>query len=113
MSISTEKDLLSIQDEVKLYAFVFSSTTCGPCKKLKEYIDKISDEFKEMNFVYIDLFDYPSLFDSLKITSVPKTMIYLNKKMVVSIDGGNIETFTRVINEVYEKYIELIRPKGD
>jgi thioredoxin 1 len=114
MSITTEKDLLSIQKENSIYVFIFSSTFCGPCKTLKEYVEKISDDYKEAKFIYIDLKDYPKLFDNMKITSVPKTYIYINKaNKPVIIDGGNLNTFTKTLNIEYEKYLLMMESKQE
>lgn len=113
MSITTEKDLLSIQKENSIYVFIFSSTFCDPCKTLKEYVEKISDDYKEAKFIYIDLNDYPKLFDNMGIIYVPKTYIYNNKMKPTIIDGGNLNTFTKTLNIEYEKHLLMMESKQE
>jgi thioredoxin-like negative regulator of GroEL len=89
-----EKDLLN---KTGPKAYVFTSDTCMPCKRLKEYLSLHYEEY-DTDFIYINVSKYSSLVDNMNITSVPQTHVYNDGKKLGVIMGGNIEKFSKELS---------------
>jgi thioredoxin len=61
----------------------FFAPWCGPCKKMKPTLDKISRDYKGKVFVWrIDVDENPELAKSLKIDALPTVAVYNSGKAV-------------------------------
>lgn len=68
----------------------FSATWCGPCRKFAPIFHELKEEFsKDINFVTVDIDQYPELANKFGIEAVP-TIVFLNsdKKEVHRITGA-------------------------
>lgn len=63
----------------------FYADWCGPCKKMKPYLDEISKDMAKTVVVYrINVDENNALTNELKIDALPTFQIYKNKKMTWS-----------------------------
>jgi len=54
----------------------FGSTTCGPCKRLKQILPGIAKEAPEALFLSVEVDQIPEIKDFYNITSVPQVNFY-------------------------------------
>ena len=82
-------DALLISD--KLVLIDFYADWCGPCKKMKPYLEEISKEMSDKVVVIrINADDNQALCKELKIDALPVLQVYKNKTMTWS-NVGMIE----------------------
>jgi thioredoxin 1 len=66
----------------KLVLVDFYAEWCGPCKKMKPYLEKIEKEMSDkVVLVRIDSDDNPDLCNQLRVTALPTLKLYKNKKV--------------------------------
>lgn len=67
----------------KRYVIIdFYASWCGPCKMLSPILDKISDEYKNINFYKVNIDLEPTLAKKLNIQSIPTVLFFRNAKLV-------------------------------
>lgn len=85
----TLADFEAIQKSHPLVFIDFTAKWCGPCQKIKPYIEKIAaDKSYKTKVVYIDADANPDLLNVLKITAIPRLQLYKNGKQVWDHTGG-------------------------
>lgn len=74
---------------------------CGPCKKIANVFETLSEEFKEIHFIKVDVDKFQSDIENLftSIQSVPTFLFVFNGKLQseLTVVGANIETLTKTI----------------
>lgn len=79
----TQADLDKILATDKKVLIDFYTTWCGPCKKLKPTLEKISEEMKDkVVVVSIDAEANMALAESLNVEGYPTLILYQNKKPI-------------------------------
>lgn len=87
-----------INDEIVIVDFF--ATWCGPCKMLSPVIEQLSEKFKDVKFVKIDVDECPNVSKSYGIMSVPTLLKFKNGSLVdTKIGYVNIEDFSKWISE--------------
>ncbi|QBQ41317.1 thioredoxin domain-containing protein [Sphingobacterium psychroaquaticum] len=85
----TLADFQAIQQSHPLVFIDFTAKWCGPCQKIKPYIEKIAaDKSYKTKVVYIDADANPDLLKELKISAIPRLQLYKNGKQVWDHTGG-------------------------
>ena len=70
----------------------FSAEWCGPCKRLKPQLETLSDSYKNVRFVKIDVDFQLELAEFHQIEAMPTMMFYVNGTLQSeSVKGANIE----------------------
>ena len=64
---------------------------CGPCKRLKPYLRQIENEYKDVQFIRIDIDEAEDLAQNLQIGNLPTTFLVKDNKKSKYIMGANIE----------------------
>lgn len=87
-----------INDKVVIVDFF--ATWCGPCKMLSPVIEQLSENFKDVKFVKIDVDECPNVSKNYGIMSVPTLLKFKNGILVdTKIGYVNIEDFSKWISE--------------
>lgn len=80
----------------KMVLVDFYADWCAPCKKMKPYLDKISEEMKDkLTLVRIDADANPELMKELKVEALPVLKLYKNDKLVWDNEGFVEEALVR------------------
>lgn len=76
-----------------------TASWCGPCKKLKPELEKLSinTKYKDVKFYKIYIDECDEIAEQLKIVSVPTTLLVKNDNIVERIVGANL---TEIINKL-------------
>ncbi len=59
----------------------FFATWCGPCQMLKPVIEELSEEYKDVKFVKVDVDEVTELAAEYWITSIPTVFIGYNHEI--------------------------------
>lgn len=59
----------------------FYGETCGPCKILAPFLNRLESEFPFITVVKVNTTKYPNYSEELKITAVPTLMFYNNGEL--------------------------------
>jgi thioredoxin 1 len=51
--------------------FMFSSTTCAPCKNVKPYIAELEEDYSHYSWTHVDINDNPALTTKMGVTNIP------------------------------------------
>ena len=70
----------------------FSAEWCGPCKRLKPQLEELSDVYKGVKFLKVDVDSQSELAEFHQIEAMPTMMFYVNGTLQSeSVKGANIE----------------------
>ena len=96
---------ISILKNKKCYIlFYFTASWCGPCKKIKPLIEKISEgaDPDKLEIYQVDIDQNDNLITELKIKSVPTFYLFKNNKLKGQCGGANIENIKELIKNNIE-----------
>jgi len=104
---------LKTREELKVFiktsnAFIidFTATWCGPCKEIKPLIDMAWDKIKShFDLVIVDADEGSDICSFLKVKGFPCLVSYINKEMVESVLGADVEGIKHFFNESYKRVL--------
>ncbi|RKP20616.1 thioredoxin-domain-containing protein [Rozella allomycis CSF55] len=83
----------------------FFATWCGPCKAIAPEFEKLSDEYKNVNFIKVDTDKLPTISAECNVRAMPTIQFYKNGKLVDEVIGAKIQ-------EVKNKLLSLAGQRG-
>lgn len=85
----TDKNYLETLQKHKKVVIMFSADWCDACKNMAPIYEKVSKTFsKDIVFAYINTAKHKVISESLKIDSIPTTILYENTKIIRQTVGG-------------------------
>ncbi len=99
-------DFIKVYDEkslseIKISILYFTAKWCGPCKKIKPFVNKLAEKlYEKIDFYIIDIDDHGDLADQFDITSIPTFYAVKHKNVLQSITTSN--------EKELENFIELV-----
>lgn len=70
-----------------LFAVKFTADWCGPCKKQQPNIDKMEQEFQNVQFLSVDVDTFPNLAQKYAVKSLPTLALIKNGTLVTKAVG--------------------------
>lgn len=70
-----------------LFAVKFTADWCGPCKKQQPNIDKMEQEFPNVQFLSVDVDIFPSIAQKYAVKSLPTLALVKNGAVVTKAVG--------------------------
>ncbi|KAF3936330.1 Thioredoxin-1 [Dactylella cylindrospora] len=67
----------------------FYATWCGPCKQISPFVEKLSKEYEDTNFVKIDVDEVSDVAAECGVRAMPTFMIFRNDEKVGEVIGAN------------------------
>jgi len=67
----------------------FFAGWCGPCKNIAPYFEQLSEMYKNILFVKIDVDEVEDVAGFLQVTSLPTFILFKNNREVTRILGAN------------------------
>ena len=97
-------DISFLKDKQCYLFFYFTASWCGPCKRIKPLIEKISDGADETKLeVYmIDIDENEELSEELKIRSVPTFYLFHKNELKGQCGGADITKVQQLLKENME-----------
>ena len=88
--INNDKSILENKDYYIL--FYFTASWCGPCRKIKPLLEKLSDGLDKSKVVFaqVDIDINDELSDEFNIQSVPSFLLFYKEKLIDQCSGANI-----------------------
>ncbi|KAH9316076.1 hypothetical protein KI387_024703, partial [Taxus chinensis] len=70
-------------ESARLICVLYTAPTCGPCRSLKPFLNKVIDEFdKDVHFVEIDIEEDPEIAEAAGIMGTPYVQFFKNKEKI-------------------------------
>jgi thiol-disulfide isomerase/thioredoxin len=103
------KVLLENMEKSVLSLLYFTASWCGPCQKIKPFLDELSDKLKEngeynIEFYKIDIDKNEDFCNKCDIKSVPTFFIMNGKDLLSSLNGANKMKLSEIIVETFNKF---------
>jgi thiol-disulfide isomerase/thioredoxin len=103
------KVLLENMEKSVLSLLYFTASWCGPCQKIKPFLDELSDKLKEkgeysIEFYKIDIDKNEDFCNKCNIKSVPTFFIMNGKDLLSSLNGANKMKLSEIIVETFNKF---------
>ena len=99
--IKVETDSLDVllRTQPKLMV-MFGTDWCGYCDVLKPEFERVSNEHKEIPFVYINPDNAPKSRKLVDLTDIPMLVAYKNGKSIAYEFGNTKEIVTKVLSKL-------------
>jgi thioredoxin 1 len=102
IKIETEEQFLDLIQNNDLVVLDFFATWCGPCKMLTPQLEKLSEKYKKVVFIKIDVDDFNDIAESHQISAMPTILFYKSGNLLTeNVIGGQIGK----IEEIIKKYL--------
>ena len=66
-----------------------TASWCGPCKSITPFVDKLATSTPNVDFIKIDIDEFPELAEELEVASVPTFIMFKDKAVVGRIVGAS------------------------
>ena len=98
---SEELKTYSKNNSSRLIVIDFKAAWCGPCKTIKPFIDYLRDNYKNVDFIEIDIEDEDTetITTMFEIKKVPTFVYYKNDELCNSFIGINKGNIEELVNE--------------
>lgn len=87
LRVVSSKDFKELINSNELIIVDFYADWCGPCRMLSPNIEKLSEEYKNIKFVKVNVDDCSELAQELGITSIPAVFFFKDAKVINSFVG--------------------------
>lgn len=87
--IKSQKEFAYLIAEDKVTVVDFHATWCGPCKEIAPFVDKLSKDFEDANFVKVDVDEVSDVAAECGVRTIPTFMIFRNGEKVSEVAGAN------------------------
>lgn len=78
----------------------YGASWCGVCRVMKPKIEKLSDNFSDIHFVYADAEKLPGTRKFAEVANLPTYATFVDGKLVNQTIGSKIENVEELINEI-------------
>lgn len=96
-SLKEFKELINTE---KLTITDFFATWCGPCKAISPVLEKYSQEFKDVQFLKVDVDESNDIAQEYGITAMPTFVLFKKGEPIGKIVGAN----PQVVRQAIEQY---------
>ena len=104
--LKTRQELKEFIKTSKAFIIDFTATWCGPCKTIKPYVDQAWEQIKgKFDMIIVDADEGSDLCSSLKVKGFPTLVSFINKEMVESVQGADIEGVKHFFNASYKRVL--------
>jgi thioredoxin len=93
----TAERIKQLQSEGKKILVDYYAEWCGPCKTLIPRLEKISNDYPDVEFVKVDVDQNREFCMELGIRSVPVVMIWDGNTLIDKSNGANVESYYKEI----------------
>ena len=104
VQLKTRQELQVFAKKSNAFIIDFTATWCGPCKTIKPLIDTAWEQMKtKFDMVIVDADEGCDICSSLKVKGFPTLVTFINKEMVESVQGADIEGVKHFFNASYKR----------
>ena len=96
-----------LKDYIKTHPAViikFTATWCGPCQLIKPHVEEYFEQIKEyFDMVIVDADKGSDICSFCKVRGFPTLYSYINKEMVASTIGADLDNLFTFFSNSYDK----------
>ena len=86
-NINSSTHFKQVIESNKLVVVDFYADWCGPCKMLSPIMERLSEEFKNVTFLKVNVDNNSDLAQTVGIVSIPAVFFYKSNKVVNNFVG--------------------------
>ncbi|KAG4090968.1 thioredoxin-domain-containing protein [Neocallimastix lanati (nom. inval.)] len=101
--IKSEVEYNKYVSQGKLTVVDFFAEWCGPCKAIAPRFEALSNNFRNANFLKVNIDEMNSLASGLSVSSIPTFIFYKSGKTLHRITGANYNELESTIKKYYTK----------
>lgn len=87
--IKSQKEFTDLIGEDKVAVVDFHATWCGPCKQIAPFVEKLSKDFSDANFVKVDVDEVTDVAAEFGVRAMPTFMIFRKGEKLAEVVGAN------------------------
>ena len=93
-------------DNDGLIIFYFTASWCGPCQRIWEDFQKLTDSYPNIHFFKIDISDDDNneICEKCNVESVPSFLLFNNRTYIDRVTGANLENVEKMLT-TYENML--------
>lgn len=95
--LTSEEEFAKYLKDNPLCIVYFTAKWCGPCQKIAPKYEGLSQTYKNIKFIKVDVDEAEELTQSQGIECMPTFKIFKNGSLVEKIEGSNIESLTNAV----------------
>jgi thioredoxin 1 len=97
-----DNDLSICEGEECYLLFYFTAKWCGPCRRIKPLLQKISDgvDASVLKVFMIDIDENDEIAKEFQIRSVPTFYLYKKKELIGQTGGGDIKKVQELLKNI-------------
>ena len=95
-----------IKDSKNTVVIDFHATWCGPCKILSPILEELQGEMNDVEFVKLDVDQYPEISGANQVMGVPTVVILKDGEIIESGDHEFLIKNCKEYKSLYEKQLK-------
>ena len=104
--LKTRQELKEFINTSNAFIIDFTATWCGPCKQIKPHVERAWEVIKtHFDFVIVDADEGSDICSFLKVKGYPCLVSFINKEMVESVLGADIDGINHFFNVSYKRVL--------
>lgn len=105
--ITNSSDLENTLKSNQLVIVDFTATWCGPCKRIKPILEKLSKEYDNVFFCAVDVDENKELMETYKISCMPTFLFFKGGKLVsdLSVSGADEKNITNSLIKLVQVHL--------
>ena len=103
LSIDSESDFDRLVISSQGYVLVdFHAEWCGPCKRIAPYVNKLSQEWSQVQFYKVDVDEVREAADEQEVQAMPTFILYKDGKEVSRTSGASEANILKLVSQSKE-----------
>lgn len=78
----------------------YGASWCGICRVMKPKLQKMSEEFTGVHFVYADAEKFPETREFAEVSNLPTFAGFVDGKLIKQAMGSKIENVQEIVDEI-------------
>jgi len=106
--VAEVKSLTEFNDfinEDKVTVIDFHATWCGPCKQIAPFVEKLSKEFNQNNFLKVDVDEVSEVAAEVGVRAMPTFMVFRKGEKVAEVVGANPAALKAAVQKANEDWL--------
>lgn len=93
-----EDNLEQILSKIESTIVMIGADWCPDCDDAHPIFDKVSDESKDISFIYVDADKFPNSRDLVEFTHIPTFVAFKTLNKIGQESGSDIDTIKKVLS---------------
>ncbi|KAG0049831.1 hypothetical protein BGZ83_005358 [Gryganskiella cystojenkinii] len=98
-SQSDYQNILSAAGATKLVVVDFTAAWCGPCQMIKPVFEKLSNQYRHVDFVKVDVDEFQEVAAVAGVTAMPTFQLFKASKKIAEMKGANATQLEALIKQ--------------